>query len=174
MAAQGEYRRWVVAIRWFVAAVVVSAGVVLQLTAVQAHRDQVRASAAAESDRRQDGDRTVELADASVELDGINGQARAAADALDVVRSQLAAVGSSEAAVTADVSAAQAALARLEDDVTTATANLGASGLQLVAIRDCVVSGQQALDMAASSSTGSAAKSLDSARAACDASATLA
>lgn len=159
-------RQW-----WLAVVAVLVIGVGLQLAAWQTHRDQVRIAATAKVEWRLERDRAAELAAVTVQLDQVSGEARAAAEALAAVRAQLVAAGSSEAAVAADVSAAQAALGQLGDATNAATASLDANGLRLLGMRQCVAGGQQALDLTATNPTGVAAKVLDSARAACAASA---
>lgn len=156
---------------WLAAVAVLVIGVGLQVATWQTHRDQVRIAATATFERQLERDRAAELVDVAVQLDQVSGEARVAAAALAAVRAQLVAAGSSEAAVVADVSAAQAALGQLGDATNAAAVTLDANGLRLLGMRQCVAGGQQALDLTATNPTGVAAKALDSARAACDASA---
>jgi hypothetical protein len=165
-------RRGAVSRRWIGVAVILVVGVALQLAALQTHRNETRVTAAAGADRALERDRTAELRVAQAQVVETRREAQAAGDALEVVRYQLAAVGSSEAAVAADVAAAKTALATLQDDLTKANDGLGATGLQLIGLSQCVSGGQQALDLAATASTAAAAKALDASRAACDPSAT--
>ncbi len=134
---------------WISIVVVLLVGVALQANGLVVHRRADRARELAAAARAHDADVEDALAQSHEDLDQAVTEATAAAHALDTVRAQLVAAGTSEATIAGDVVAARSAMANLQAQIDASAADVQTRAGQLDALRACLTAGQRALDAAA-------------------------